>query len=141
MQMNRSAVLRFNARHHHVFTDALSFTNQRFHQFAANAFALMIRMDVHRMLHRMTKTIKRTPVPERGVAGYNVVFHAHQHRITDQLAGFKPCNAVIGINGLVVPDRGGVQYRMVIDFADGSAIVFAGMSDNHEASSGLFCSL
>jgi hypothetical protein len=64
MEMNRGMVLRFNAGHHHVFADLAGLDNQRFHQRAANPFPLMVRVDVDRVLNRMTKAVKGAPVAE-----------------------------------------------------------------------------
>ncbi len=83
------------------------------------------------MFYRMAKTVEGAPVAEGGIAGNHAVFFAHQYRIAHQGAGFKPGDTVVGINGGVVPDGGGMQHRVVIDLADGGAILFTGVTDNH----------
>ena len=125
-------VLRFNTGHHYVFTDGAGLVNQRDHQRAANALSLMIRVDVDRMLNRMTETVEGAPVAERGVTGDNAVFLAHQNRVTRERARLKPGDSVIGIDGFIVPDRGSMQHRVVVDFAYRSAVFLAGMTNEHD---------
>ena len=140
MEMNRGMVLRFNPGHHHVFTDGAGLVNQRLHQRAANPFALMGRVDVDRVLNRMTEAVKGAPVAERGVAGDYAVFLAHQNRVARKRARLKPGDSVIGIDGFIVPDRGSVQHRVVVNLAYRSAVFFAGMTNDHDEAS-VCCSL
>ena len=85
--------MRFNACHHHVFTNAPRFCDQGLHQLATNAFSLVVRVNVHRVLHGMTKAVKGAPVAERGVAGDYAVFLAHQNRVARKRARLKPGDA------------------------------------------------
>ena len=41
------------------------------------------------------------------------------------------CEGIVRIDGFVVPDGGGMDDRVVVDFSDCCAIVFAGMADAH----------
>jgi hypothetical protein len=77
----------------------------------------MLRMDINRVFHRMAKTVKATPVAVGGIAGDNAIFFTHQYRKVAELTRLKPGNAVVGIDGFIVPDSGGVDYRMVINAA------------------------
>ena len=100
-------------------------------QAAAQPFPLMIGVDIDGMFDGVAKAVKGAPVAEGGVTGNHPVFFAHQHGITGYLPGFEPGNTVVGIDGFVVPDGGGMDDRMVVDFSDCRAIVFAGMADAH----------
>lgn len=77
------------------------------------------------MFDGVAKAVKGAPVAEGGVTGNHAVFFAHQHGITGYLPGFEPGNTVVGIDGFVVPDGGGMDDRVVVDFSDCCAIVFA----------------
>ena len=90
------------------------------------------------MFDGMAEAIKVTPVPKGGISRDNVTFHAHQYRITQRLSCLIPCDAVIGIDRLVVPDGRRVQHRMVIDLCDGGAVLFAGESNRHVEPQGLY---
>ena len=84
----------------------------------------MIGVDVDRMFDGMAKAVKRAPVAKRRIAGHDAVFFA-------QLTRFKPGDAIIGIDGFVVPDRGSVQHRVVVNFGNRRAIFFAGITNGH----------
>ena len=131
MQVQRGVVLRLDPGDHHMFIQPPRFGDQRNQQFAAQAFPLMVGVNVHRMLHGVAKAVKRAPVAKRGIAGDDAVFLAHQHRKAGQLAGFKPRDAVVGIHGFVIPDSGGMHDGVVIDLGDRRAIVFNGRADGH----------
>ncbi|MNY70345.1 hypothetical protein D3C86_2084610 [compost metagenome] len=62
MQVNRNLILRLDTRDHHVFANSAGLNDQLFHQFAANAFTLVIGMNVNRVFDGMTKTVKGAPV-------------------------------------------------------------------------------
>ena len=106
----------------------LSLGDEGDQQTAAQPLALMIGVNIDRMLDGVAKAVKGAPVAEGRITGNYAVFFADQHRIADELSGLKPGNTVVGIDGIVVPDSGGMQYRMVVDFSDCRAIVFAGMA-------------
>ena len=48
----------------------------------------------------------------------------------------KPCDTVIGIDRGIVPDRGGVQHRVVVNFTNSGAVFFAGMTNDHDGTNG-----
>ncbi|MNW04687.1 hypothetical protein D3C71_2008070 [compost metagenome] len=100
----------------------------------------MVGMNVDRMLHRMAETVRCAPVAEGSIACDHAVLFADQHRIAHQRARFKPGNTVFRINGGVVPDCCSMQHRVVVNLADGGAIFFAGVTDNHR-NLGIGCSL
>ena len=131
MQMYRGMILRFDPGHHHVLADASGLNNQLFHQRPPDAFALMIRMHINRMLNCMAEPIKGAPVAERGISRDHAIVLADQHRIAHQLACLEPGDAVIGVHGGIVPDGGGMQYSVVIDLADSGAILFSGVTNKH----------
>ena len=81
------------------------------------------------MFDGMTETVKVAPVAKRGVPRDDAILFTYQYRIPHQLASFIPGDAVFGIDRLIVPDSGRMQYGVIVDFCDGGAVVFAGKSN------------
>ena len=93
------------------------------------------------MFDGMAKAVKCAPVAKRRIAGHHAVFFAHQNRVACQLTRFKPGDAVIGIDGFVIPDGGGVQHRVVVNFGNRRAIFFAGVTNGHSKPQLNLCTL
>ena len=74
-----------------------------------------IRVDVHRVLHRMSESALGPPLPVRRVAGDASVDLGGQDGVSRGCATEEPGRAIGEVDLFFIPDGGGVGDRVVVD--------------------------